>query len=66
MLDFLICLGIGIIAALFIVGMMISKLKTVHKKQNAADYQKNDSFRLEVSRDSYLYKEVKKTPLQKK
>lgn len=56
----LICLGISLIIAGIAVGSMWSKLKTVHKKNNAADYQKPNSFKVNVSRDNFLYKKVEK------
>ncbi|MBR6241925.1 MAG: hypothetical protein IKQ90_00355 [Ruminococcus sp.] len=56
----LIWLGISLIIAGIAVGSMWSKLKTVHKKNNAADYQKPNSFKVNVSRDNFLYKKVEK------
>ena len=59
--SFIICLVIGLIIALIAVGSMKAKLKTVHRRNEASDYQKKDSLKLEVSTDNFLYKKVNKT-----
>lgn len=56
----LISIGVGIVIAAIAVGSMIAQLKTVRRKNEAADYKKTNSFRLQESRDIYLYKKVDK------
>lgn len=62
-MNILISLAIAMIIAAIIVGCMISQLKTVRHKAGASDYKKQDSFRLDESRDTFLYKRVTKTPI---
>ena len=59
--NFIICLVIGLVIALIAVGSMKAKLKTVHRRNEASDYLKKDSMKLEVSTDNFLYKKVNKT-----
>lgn len=58
--QFVISLIIALIIAAVAVGSMVAQLKTVRKKQGASDYKKEGSFRLEESRDTFLYKKVNK------
>lgn len=60
--QFVISLIIALIIAAIAVGSMVGQLKTVRKKQEASDYKKEGSFRLEESRDTFLYKKVNKVP----
>ena len=60
----IISLIIGFIIAIIAVSVMKSKLKSVAKKNEAADYVVPGSFNLAVSRDLFLYANVTKTPRQ--
>ncbi|MCM1270801.1 MAG: hypothetical protein NC247_09300 [Ruminococcus flavefaciens] len=62
-MNILISLVIAIIIAAIVVGCLISQLKTVRHKAGASDYKKQDSFRLDERRDTFLYKRVTKTPI---
>ena len=57
----LISLAIGFVIALIVVLVMKSKLKSVSKKNQAADYVVPGSFYLRESRDLYLYSHVSRT-----
>jgi hypothetical protein len=59
--SLLISLVISLIIAFVVVGSMKSKMKTVRKQSGAAGYTKNDSFKLEINKDTYLYNEISKT-----
>lgn len=59
--SFFISLIISLIIAFVVVGSMKSKMKTVRKQSGAAGYTKNDSFKLEINKDTYLYNEISKT-----
>lgn len=54
----LICLAIGIVAALIVTGIMKAQLKSVRPQNAAGSYVVEDSFHLTHSRDVYLYKNV--------
>ncbi len=64
-MNLVIALIVGIITALIVVGSMVSQLKNVHSKQGAADYEKQGSFKLEESKDIYLYEKVEKQAIPK-
>jgi uncharacterized protein len=51
----MISLGIGILFALIITGIMKSKLKSVRYQPAASSYVRKDSLNMRVSRDLYLY-----------
>ncbi len=52
---FIVCLGIGVVFALIITGIMKGKLKSVRYQPAAASYVKKDSLNITVSRDLFLY-----------
>lgn len=56
---------VGFIIALIVVLTMKSGMKTVHAKSGAADYMVPGSLSLTVQRDTYLYKNVTRTPRPK-
>lgn len=56
----LVDLVIGFVLSLIPVGIMKSKLKTVNKKYNAANYVRRDSFRLVRSNDRFVRRYVTK------
>lgn len=58
LLNLAICLIIGFVIALVVTGVMKSKLKSVRRQANAASYQKAGSFKVTVSRDIFLYRNV--------
>lgn len=60
--SLLIAVVVGFIIALIIVLVMKGKLKSVSKKNQAADYVIPGSFYLRESRDLYLYSHVSRTP----
>ena len=60
-----ICLVIGIIIALVVVGSMKASMKSVHMQATANTYTKDGSFNLTDSSDIFLYREVKSTPRPK-
>ena len=59
--TFLISLAISLIIALIVVGSMKSQMKSVRRQSGAASYTKNNSFKLEINNDTYLYNEIEKT-----
>lgn len=62
---FVICLIIGLIAAFIAVSIMKSSMRSVYKKQGAADYRKENGFKLEVKTDSFLGKRIEKSPVMR-
>ena len=62
---FFICLMIGLIAAFIAVSIMKSSMKSVYKKQGAADYRKQNGFKLDVKTDNFLGKRVEKSPVMR-
>lgn len=62
---FFLSLIIGIIAALIAVSIMRSSMRSVHKKQGAADYRKENGFKLDVKTDNFLGKRVEKSPVMR-
>ncbi len=61
-----IALFIGILAALIVLAVMKSGMKTVHMQPSASDYVRKGSFDLKESRDTYLYMTVTRTAKPKK
>ena len=61
----LVDLVLGFLLALIPVGIMQSKLKTVVSRNDAADYIRQGSFRLDNSSDVFLYRRVNRTPRPK-
>ncbi len=55
----------GFLVALLIVYGMISQLKTVHMKPTAHEYVKENSFKLAINRDIFLYRTLNVTPRPK-
>lgn len=56
----LIAIIAGLVIALISVGAMMSQLKTVRRKNEASDYKKSGSLRLNENREIFLYKKVDK------
>ena len=63
--SFFVSLIIGLVSALIAVSMMKSSMKSVRKKSGAADYRKENSFKLEKNTDTFMYKRVEKTAIPK-
>ncbi len=61
-MAFIICFVIGLLIAFIVVGSMKSQMKTVRSQSGASNYKKNDSFKLNESKDTFLYKKLDKTP----
>ena len=59
-----VCVVVGIIIGFIGSGIMKSKLTSVRYQSGAADYMVPDSFKLNDSRDVYLYSTVTKTERQ--
>lgn len=57
-ISLLISVGIGLVAALIVTGIMKGKLKSVHKQSAAAQYVKAGSLKVTQSRDFFLYRNV--------
>lgn len=55
-IHILIALAIGFFVAFIVVSGMKAKLKSVEKRDNAQEYVKQNSLRLSVKSDHYLYK----------
>lgn len=64
-MAFIISLIIGLVVALIAVSIMKSSMKSVHKKSGAADYRKENSFKLTKNLDTFMYKRVDKTAIPK-
>ena len=62
---FMISLIIGLVCGLIGVSIMKSSMRSVHKKQGAADYRKENGFKLDVRTDSFLGKRVEKSPVMR-
>lgn len=54
---------IGLVVALIVTGVMRSKLSSVSFQTGAANYVRENSLKLNTSRDIYLYRTVTKTPI---
>ena len=54
----LICIAIGIVAAIIVTGIMKSQLKSVRPQNAAGSYVVEGSFQLTHSRDLFLYRNV--------
>ncbi len=61
----LISLAVGLVVAFIIVSVMCSKHKSVRVRREADDYVRNGSMNLTVSSDSFLYRNVSRTPKPK-
>ena len=53
--------GIGVLTALIGTGIMKGKLKSVHKKENAAEYMRRDSLHIRFADERFLYHTVTRT-----
>lgn len=56
--SLLISVGIGLIAALIVTGVMKGKLKTVHAQAAASQYVKPGSMNITESREIFLYRQI--------
>lgn len=56
--NLLICLGIGLLAALIVTGVMKAQLKTVRSQTAAAQYMKPGSMHLTEAREIFLYRQL--------
>lgn len=54
----LVCIAIGILAAIIVTGVMKAQLKSVRPQNAAGCYVVDGSFHLTHSQDLYLYKNV--------
>ncbi len=64
-MAFIISLIIGLVVAFIAVSIMKSSMRSVHKKTGAADYRKENSFKLTKNLDTFMYKKVDKTAIPK-
>jgi len=64
LVTILISIGIGLVMALIITANMKSALKTVNKQARADEYVHPGSMQVTASRETFLYKETKKTERQ--
>lgn len=60
-----ICVGIGLVIGLIVVGIMALMMKSVGAKHSAADYVRSGSMHISGSRDIFLYSQVTRTPKPK-
>ena len=56
---------VGLVLALIITGTMRSKLKTVRHQKTANSYVRNDSMKVTVAKDYFLYRTVTRVPKPK-
>lgn len=56
----LIAVGIGLVVGLIYATSLKSKLTSVYKNDTASDYTREGSFKVEVSRDLFLYSKTEK------
>lgn len=61
--SFIICLIIGLVTAFIAVSMMKASMKSVHKQTGAANYRKDNSFKLRINDDTYLGVKTEKSPV---
>ena len=59
--SLIIALVVSLIIAFIVVGSMKSKLKTVRRQSGAANYTVENSMKLEINTDTYMYNKVEKT-----
>lgn len=55
----------GLAIAFIITGIMLSKMKSVHMNNQAADYIRKNSMKVTTKRELYLYKNVDKRKINK-
>ena len=60
-MRYLICIAIGLIIALIITAIMKSKLKTEHWNDQARQYIDEDSFKLFIATDNFMYDNVERS-----
>lgn len=60
-----ICMGVGLLIGLLVVGVMASRMKTVRMQSGASDYIRSGSMNITNSRDIFLYSHVTRTPKPK-
>lgn len=63
--NIVLSLIIGLVLALIITGVMRSKLKTVRHQKTANSYVRNDSMKVTVAKDYFLYRTVTRVPKPK-
>lgn len=56
-----ICMGVGMLIGLIVVGIMAAGMKSVRKQNNATDYVRAGSMHVTQSRDIFLYSHVTRT-----
>jgi len=56
----IIAVVIGVLVGIFYALILKSELTSVYKNDSAADYTKDKSFKVEVSRDTFMYSKTKK------
>ena len=59
--SLIIALVVSLIIAFIVVGSMKSKLKTVRRQSGASNYTVENSMKLEINTDTYLYNKIEKT-----
>ena len=60
-----ICLVIGFVLALIPMSILKGQIRNVHSKTEASDYTRAGSFDLQLKQDTFLYKNVSRTPIPK-
>ena len=61
----LVCLAVGIVISLIVVSSMCAKHKSVRARREADNYVRDGSMNLTVSSDSFLYRNVSRSPRPK-
>ena len=64
-LGIVICLVIGFLLALIPMSILKGQIHNVHSKTEAKDYTREGSFSLQWKQDTFLYKNVSRTPIPK-
>ena len=64
-ISIVLSLIVGLVLALIITGTMRSKLKTVRHQKTANSYVRNDSMKVTVAKDYFLYRTVTRVPKPK-
>ena len=58
----LVAIAVGLILSAIIMFSIRAKLKSVHTQRTACKYERDGSFNLSKSRDTFLFRNVKRVP----
>ncbi len=58
-----ICIVIGLVIGGIATMVMVSSMRSVHRQTGASDYKKPNSFKLDLSQDTYLYNKIEKVQI---